>query len=92
MDALAAYSAAIGLAFQVVDDVLDATGAAEQLGKTAGKDAAADKATYVKIHGLEASKSLAARLRADALGALEPFGDRGASLAELASLIVDRRA
>jgi geranylgeranyl pyrophosphate synthase len=90
--ALDAYASAIGLAFQVVDDVLDATEGAEQLGKTAGKDAAADKATYVKIHGLEASKALAARLRAEALGALAPFGDRGAALAELARLIVDRRA
>jgi geranylgeranyl pyrophosphate synthase len=92
LESLTAYSSAIGLAFQVVDDVLDATEGAEQLGKTAGKDAAADKATYVKIHGLERSRALAARLRADALGALEPLGSRGALLAELAGLIVDRRA
>ena len=50
----ARYASAIGLAFQVVDDVLDATEGAEQLGKTAGKDAAADKATYVSVHGLDA--------------------------------------
>jgi geranylgeranyl diphosphate synthase type II len=92
LESLAAYASAIGLAFQVVDDVLDATEAAETLGKTAGKDAAADKATYVKVHGLERSRALAARLRADALGALEPLGPRGALLAELAGLIVDRRA
>jgi geranylgeranyl pyrophosphate synthase len=92
LEALDAYARAIGLAFQVVDDVLDATGEAEQLGKTAGKDAAADKATYVKVHGLEASKALAARLLDDALRALAPFGARGAGLAELARLIVDRRA
>ena len=92
LDSLTAYASAIGLAFQVVDDVLDATEGDEQLGKTAGKDAAADKATYVKIHGLDASRALAARLRADALGALTPLGPRAALLAELAGLIVDRRA
>jgi geranylgeranyl pyrophosphate synthase len=92
LESLGAYASAIGLAFQVVDDVLDATEAAEHLGKTAGKDAAADKATYVKVHGLAASRALAARLREDALGALAPLGPRGELLAELARLIVDRRA
>jgi geranylgeranyl diphosphate synthase, type II len=92
LESLPVYASAIGLAFQVVDDVLDATEGAEQLGKTAGKDAAADKATYVKVHGLERSRALAARLHADALRALEPLGQRGALLAELAGLIVDRRA
>ena len=90
--ALEAYASAIGLAFQVVDDVLDATEGAAQLGKTAGKDAAADKATYVKIHGLEASRTLATRLLADALAALEPLGGRSSLLAELARGIVERRA
>jgi farnesyl diphosphate synthase len=89
--ALEAYASAIGLAFQVVDDVLDATEGAAQLGKTAGKDAAADKATYVKIHGLDASRARAARLLADALAALEPLGGRPL-LAELARGIVERRA
>jgi geranylgeranyl pyrophosphate synthase len=89
--ALEAYASAVGLAFQVVDDVLDATEGAAQLGKTAGKDAAADKATYVKIHGLPASRALAARLLADALAALEPLGGRPL-LAELARGIVERRA
>jgi geranylgeranyl pyrophosphate synthase len=92
LESLTAYASAIGLAFQVVDDVLDATEGAETLGKTAGKDVAADKATYVKIHGLERSRALAARLRSDALRALEPLGPRGALLEELAGLIVDRRA
>jgi geranylgeranyl pyrophosphate synthase len=90
--ALETYASAVGLAFQVVDDVLDATEGAAQLGKTAGKDAAADKATYVKIHGLEASRALAARLLADALAALAPLGTRRALLAELARGIVERRA
>jgi geranylgeranyl pyrophosphate synthase len=92
LESLGAYASAIGLAFQVVDDVLDATEAAETLGKTAGKDAAADKATYVKVHGLDRSRALAARLRQDAHEALAPLGPRGAMLAELADLIVDRRA
>jgi geranylgeranyl pyrophosphate synthase len=90
--ALEAYASAIGLAFQVVDDVLDATEGADQLGKTAGKDAAADKATYVKIHGLDASRALAARLLADALAAIAPLGGQGTLLAELARGIVERRA
>jgi geranylgeranyl diphosphate synthase type II len=92
LDALGAYASAIGLAFQVVDDVLDATEGAAQLGKTAGKDAAADKATYVKIHGLEASKALAARLLDDAVSALQRFGPSAGLLVELARLIVERRA
>ncbi|MET0556292.1 MAG: polyprenyl synthetase family protein [Vicinamibacteria bacterium] len=90
--ALETYASAIGLAFQVVDDVLDATEGADQLGKTAGKDAAADKATYVKIHGLDASRALAARLLADALAAIAPLAGRGTLLAELARGIVERRA
>jgi geranylgeranyl diphosphate synthase type II len=92
LHALGAYASAVGLAFQVVDDVLDATEEAAQLGKTAGKDAAADKATYVKVHGLEASKALAARLLDDAVSALQPFGPSAELLVELARLIVERRA
>ncbi|HEY7512833.1 MAG TPA: farnesyl diphosphate synthase [Vicinamibacteria bacterium] len=85
-------ASALGLAFQVVDDVLDATEGAERLGKTAGKDAAASKATYVSVHGLERARAIAAELRAEALAALAPFGDRGTRLADLARLIVDRRS
>jgi geranylgeranyl diphosphate synthase type II len=86
------YAAAIGLAFQVVDDVLDATEAAEQLGKTAGKDEAAGKATYVSVHGLERAREMAATLRREALEALDPLGPRGDRLAEIARLIVDRHS
>lgn len=89
---LTRYAAAIGLAFQVVDDVLDATEGAEQLGKTAGKDEAARKATYVTVHGLEPARRLAGELREEALLALRPLGDRGALLADLARLVVDRRS
>ena len=92
-DALAAldkYSAAVGLAFQVVDDILDVTADSATLGKTAGKDAKDGKPTYVSIIGLDASRALAQQLRADAHAALEPFGARAQRLAELADLVVNR--
>ena len=90
--ALDAYALAIGLAFQVVDDVLDATADSVTLGKTAGKDAAANKPTYVSILGLDASRQLAETLRDDAHRAIEPFGVKAQRLRELADLIVQRRA
>jgi farnesyl diphosphate synthase len=89
--ALDAYAAAIGLAFQVVDDVLDATEDTTTLGKTAGKDAADNKPTYVSILGLEQSRALAQKLREEAHRALLPFGDRARRLRELADLIVLRK-
>jgi farnesyl diphosphate synthase len=91
-EALVAYSRAIGLAFQVVDDVLDATADSATLGKTAGKDAAANKPTYVSILGLEPSKALAEQLRQQAHAALAPFGEQARRLRELADLIVQRKA
>jgi len=84
------YAGAIGLAFQVVDDVLDATASSEQLGKTAGKDAQAHKATYVSIHGLDQARRMAAELLDEALAALVPFGSRGRFLEALARIIVVR--
>lgn len=92
MDALAAYSNAIGLAFQVVDDVLDATADSATLGKTAGKDAADNKPTYVSILGLAPSRALAEQLRCQAHEALAPFGEQAQRLRELADLIVQRKA
>jgi farnesyl diphosphate synthase len=89
---LDAYAAAVGLAFQVVDDVLDATADSATLGKTAGKDAADNKPTYVSILGLEQSRALAEKLRIDAHRALEQFGDKARRLRELADLIVQRKA
>jgi geranylgeranyl diphosphate synthase type II len=86
------YASAIGLAFQVVDDVLDETGMAHELGKTAGKDARAGKATYVSVHGLEASRQMARRLLDEALSAVAPLGARARLLEGLARLIVERRA
>ncbi len=89
--ALKAYADAIGLAFQVVDDILDAVSDSATLGKTAGKDAANHKPTYVSILGLEASQQLAEKLRQDAHSALLPFGDNAQRLLELADLIVQRK-
>jgi len=92
LQALDTYSAAVGLAFQVVDDVLDATADSATLGKTAGKDAADNKPTYVSILGLEASQALAEQLRRDAHDALAPFGEPAQRLRQLADLIVQRKA
>lgn len=89
--ALDAYAGAIGLAFQVVDDVLDATADSATLGKTAGKDAADNKPTYVSILGLAESKALADKLRDDAHKALMPFGEKALRLREIADLIVQRK-
>ncbi len=86
------YAAAIGLAFQIVDDVLDATEQTEQLGKSAGKDDAARKATYVSVHGIDRSRSMARDLLAEARDAVAPLGQRGTPLAGIANLIVTRRA
>jgi farnesyl diphosphate synthase len=88
--ALDQYAAAVGLAFQVVDDILDVTADSATLGKTAGKDAQHDKPTYVSIIGLDASRELAAQLGRDAHAAIQPFGARGQRLAELADLVVNR--
>ncbi|MFP6560989.1 polyprenyl synthetase family protein [Paraburkholderia sp. B3] len=88
--ALDAYAAAVGLAFQVVDDILDVTADSATLGKTAGKDAKDGKPTYVSIIGLDASRALAQQLRSDAHAALEPFGAPARRLAELADLVVNR--
>ena len=86
------YASAIGLAFQVVDDILDATEGAERLGKTAGKDSAAGKATYIAIHGLDGARRIAAGLLVEAREAVAPLGPRGAALDVLARAIVERRA
>ena len=90
MRALDAYAAAVGLAFQVMDDILDVTTDSATLGKTAGKDAKDGKPTYVSIIGLDASRALAAQLRREAHEALAHFGGRAVRLAELADLVVNR--
>lgn len=89
--ALDQYAAAVGLAFQVVDDILDVTADSATLGKTAGKDAADNKPTYVSILGMEASVALAETLRQNAHTALDLFGARADRLRAMADLIVQRK-
>ncbi len=89
--ALDAYAAAAGLAFQIVDDVLDVEGSSATLGKTAGKDAASGKPTYVAHVGLEPAKLRAERLRLDAHAAIAAYGGRARRLTELADWIALRR-
>jgi farnesyl diphosphate synthase len=85
------YAKAIGLAFQVVDDVLDYDASTATLGKTAGKDWKQGKATYVSVLGFVQAKELARELRAEALAALEGFGSAARRLSELADFIVLRK-
>ena len=80
-----------GLAFQIVDDVLDVTQDSAQLGKTAGKDTASDKATWPAVFGVEQSLHDAAELIADAFAALEPFGESAAPLKALALYLTERK-
>jgi geranylgeranyl diphosphate synthase, type II len=88
---LRAFGLAIGLAFQIVDDVLDVTQTSEQLGKTAGKDTASEKATYPALFGIDASLSKADALVKDAFAELESFGERAEPLKELAQFLVERK-
>jgi geranylgeranyl diphosphate synthase, type II len=88
---LRAFGRAIGLAFQIVDDVLDVTQTSEQLGKTAGKDTASEKATYPALFGIEASTRKADVLVNEALAELESFGERAETLKELARFLVERK-
>ncbi len=88
--ALDRYSQCVGLAFQVVDDILDEESSTESLGKTAGKDKEQGKPTYVSLLGLSAAKSFAAELLADAEAALADFDGRAVRLKELAMFIVNR--
>jgi geranylgeranyl diphosphate synthase, type II len=88
---LRCYGQAIGLAFQIVDDVLDVTQSSEQLGKTAGKDTAAEKATYPALFGVEESLQKANTLMQKALGSLEGFGAPAETLKSLAHFLVERK-
>jgi geranylgeranyl diphosphate synthase type II len=88
---LRAFGLNIGLAFQIVDDVLDVTQTSEQLGKTAGKDTASEKVTYPSLFGIDGSLSRADALVNDAFAELESFGERAEPLKELARFLVERK-
>ncbi len=87
---LSEFGQALGLAFQVIDDILDVTQTTEKLGKTAGKDVQATKATYPAIFGLEQSRREAHRLTAAAMKALASFGSRGLALRQIAHYLLER--
>ena len=84
------YAEGIGLAFQIIDDILDVTASSETLGKTAGKDLLADKTTYPKLLGLEESKKRALNLVKKAKEAIIPWGEEANYLLSLADLITNR--
>lgn len=88
---LRSFGLSIGLAFQIVDDVLDVTQTSEQLGKTAGKDMAAEKATYPALFGVDESLKKAGTLVESALASLDSFGSRADVLKDLARFLVERK-
>jgi len=88
---LRSFGQQIGLAFQIVDDVLDVTQTSEQLGKTAGKDTAAEKATYPALFGIDESLKKADALVVSAFAQIDSFGARGETLKELAQYLVERK-
>ncbi|HYI04982.1 MAG TPA: farnesyl diphosphate synthase [Reyranella sp.] len=90
-NALSAYAHDVGLAFQIADDLLDIEGTAAELGKTPGKDAAAGKATFVSILGLERARAQADLLARQAAAHLEPFGEAADLLRQAAKFVVARR-
>lgn len=90
LEKLTQYSECIGLSFQIADDILDVTATSEELGKTAGKDEAQNKATYPSIMGLSESKKLADELTERAVASLDSFGDKAEPLRALARYIVER--
>jgi geranylgeranyl diphosphate synthase, type II len=92
LEALSRYGEHVGLAFQIVDDILDVEQSSEQLGKTAGKDAEQHKITFPAVYGIERSREMAEEERLFAHTALQPFDERAERLREVADLIVRRTA
>lgn len=90
LQSLTNFGRALGLAFQVIDDILDVTQTTEKLGKTAGKDVAVTKATYPALFGLKKARGIAASLTQEALAALKPFGKRAALMRELTESLLVR--
>ena len=92
MDALSSYGEAVGLAFQIADDLLDLTGTAEELGKAVGKDAARGKLTYPRVAGTEAAELRAQELVRDAVASLAAFGQESSPLSDIAQYVIERRS
>jgi geranylgeranyl diphosphate synthase, type II len=90
LNAITKFGRALGLAFQIIDDILDVTQTSEKLGKSAGKDIAAKKATYPSVIGLEKSRAEAKRLTKQAHDALKIFGNKGDTLHALANYLLER--
>ena len=91
VDNLRCFGRNIGLAFQIVDDVLDVTQTSEQLGKTAGKDVSAEKVTYPALFGVDESLKKADTLVASAVSSLDSFGDRAETLKAIGNFLVERK-
>jgi geranylgeranyl pyrophosphate synthase len=91
VERLRGYGRALGLAFQIADDVLDVTATSDEMGKTPGKDAAAKKTTYTSLYGVDGARARAREMAAEAVETLESYGDRGHWLREMACFVVDRR-
>jgi geranylgeranyl pyrophosphate synthase len=90
LESLASYAQAIGLAFQVQDDILDVIGDTQTLGKTQGADIANNKPTYVSLLGLEGAQDKALQLHKQAIDALKPLGERACHLVDIANYIIER--
>jgi len=90
LESLSEYGLKIGLGFQIADDILDVCASSKQLGKTAGKDARADKCTYPAVVGIEKSKLLAKKLADEAIAVLQPFGRKADTLRKLAVALLER--
>ena len=91
LNAVTNYAASLGLLFQITDDLLDVTQTTEILGKTAGKDSAAEKATYPSFYGVEKTGKLAEKVYSQAIGSLETIEKDTSLLADLADFILNRR-
>ena len=90
LQALTNFGYHVGLAFQVIDDILDVTQSSDKLGKTAGKDTKAQKATYPSIVGLDKSRAIARQLTGKAFAALKPFRGKATALEALANYLLTR--
>lgn len=92
LEAVTRYASALGLLFQITDDILDITATTEDMGKTVGKDAASDKATYPGFYGLDRSRELASEVHSDAVSALSSLGSPAQRLRQIADFILSRRS